>query len=90
MSPETLCQMMLDAIENELRQAVTQKHHPELNELYAIMAYHMGWEGEDAGAEAQGKRIRPLLVCLTCAAAGEIGKTACRQPRRWSWCIISL
>lgn len=70
MSPETLCQMMLDAIENELRQAVTQKHHPELNELYAIMAYHMGWEGEDAGAEAQGKRIRPLLVCLTCAAAG--------------------
>src|SRR5512135_1722635 len=70
MSHQTLCQSMLDAIDSELRLAVTQKRHPELNELYAMMAYHMGWEGEGAGVKAQGKRVRPLLVCLTCAAAG--------------------
>jgi geranylgeranyl diphosphate synthase, type I len=35
-----------------------------------MLAYHLGWEGEGAGAEARGKRIRPLLVLLTAAAAG--------------------
>lgn len=70
MPSDTLCQVMLNATEDELRQAVTQGHRQELNELFAMMAYHMGWEGEGAGAEARGKRIRPLLVCLTCAAAG--------------------
>jgi len=36
-----------------------------------MLAYHMGWKGEGAGPKATGKRIRPLLVLLTCAAAGE-------------------
>jgi geranylgeranyl diphosphate synthase type I len=70
MSPETLCQVMLNAIEDELVRAVTLGHREELNILYTMMAYHMGWEGEGAGVEARGKRIRPLLLCLTCAAAG--------------------
>jgi geranylgeranyl diphosphate synthase type I len=35
-----------------------------------MMAYHMGWEGEGAGPEATGKRIRPILVLLTTQAAG--------------------
>jgi geranylgeranyl diphosphate synthase type I len=30
----------------------------------------LGWEGEDAGPKATGKRIRPLLLLLTAAAAG--------------------
>jgi geranylgeranyl diphosphate synthase, type I len=30
----------------------------------------MGWSGEGAGPEASGKRIRPLLLLLTCAACG--------------------
>lgn len=70
MSFETLSQMMLDAIETELRKTISQGNPQELNGLYEMMAYHMGWEGEGAGIEARGKRIRPLLVCLSCAAAG--------------------
>jgi geranylgeranyl diphosphate synthase type I len=35
-----------------------------------MLAYHLGWEGEGASPEARGKRIRPLLLLLTCAAAG--------------------
>ena len=35
-----------------------------------MLTYHMGWEGEGAGPEAQGKRIRPLLVLLCAEAAG--------------------
>jgi geranylgeranyl diphosphate synthase type I len=35
-----------------------------------MLDYHMGWEGEGAGTEAQGKRIRPLLVLLSAEAAG--------------------
>jgi geranylgeranyl diphosphate synthase type I len=30
----------------------------------------MGWTGEDAGPEAAGKRIRPLLVLLSTASSG--------------------
>ena len=78
MSPKTLTQIMLNAIEDELRQAVHQGSRQELNDLYKMMEYHLGWEGEGAGAEARGKRIRPLLVCLTCAAAG--GKWANSLP----------
>jgi geranylgeranyl diphosphate synthase type I len=70
MPAETLTQTMLSAIEEELKQTIAKKHRPELNVLYAMMAYHMGWEGEGAGAETRGKRIRPLLVCLACSAAG--------------------
>ncbi len=40
------------------------------SELRSMLAYHMGWEGEGAGPEAQGKRIRPLLVLLCAEAAG--------------------
>ena len=36
-----------------------------------MLSYHMGWEGENAGLEAQGKRIRPLMTLLSAVAAGE-------------------
>jgi geranylgeranyl diphosphate synthase type I len=39
-------------------------------EFRHMLAYHLGWEGEGAGEEARGKRIRPLLVLLSSAAAG--------------------
>lgn len=35
-----------------------------------MMCYHLGWEGENAGPTATGKRIRPILVLLTTAASG--------------------
>jgi geranylgeranyl diphosphate synthase type I len=58
----------LPAIENSLRQAVNVTNLPGQEELHFMLAYHMGWQGEGAGPEAQGKRIRPLLVLL-CAEA---------------------
>ncbi|MBN2145805.1 MAG: polyprenyl synthetase family protein [Anaerolineales bacterium] len=68
-SPEELSQQMLAAVEEELRQATATIGGPGLSELHAILAYHMGWEGGEAGSAAQGKRIRPLLLLLCCAAA---------------------
>jgi geranylgeranyl diphosphate synthase type I len=61
---------MLPVIEQELRQAIWQAYKPGMDELAAMMTYHMGWEGEGAGPEATGKRIRPLLLLLCTAAAG--------------------
>lgn len=63
-------QLYLPAIEQTLKQAVGLLGGDPYLELQSMMAYHLGWEGEIAGPEATGKRIRPLLVLLTCAAAG--------------------
>ena len=41
-----------------------------------MLTYHMGWEGPGAGPDACGKRIRPMLVLLTVAAAGGNWKNA--------------
>ncbi len=65
-----LTQIYLPAIEQELQQTVAQTNTPGLAGLHAMMAYHMGWEGENAGAEARGKRVRPILVLLCVQAAG--------------------
>jgi len=61
---------MLDSLENELHYAIESQREPELDLYFSMLAYHLGWEGEGAGPEAHGKRIRPLLVLLTCSAAG--------------------
>lgn len=69
-------EIMLPAIEEELKQVVqrtTSDRYPRLREM---LAYHMGWEGEGAGPEAQGKRIRPLLVLLCAQASGADWRTA--------------
>jgi geranylgeranyl diphosphate synthase type I len=70
MSLSKLTQIYRPAIEDELRQAVARVDGNGLEELHAMMAYHMGWEGEGAGPDATGKRIRPLLLLLTTQAAG--------------------
>jgi len=61
---------MRPAIETTLFQLVNRSISNEFPELREMLAYHMGWEGEKAGPEAQGKRIRPLLVLLCAEAAG--------------------
>jgi geranylgeranyl diphosphate synthase type I len=63
-------QQLLDAIEEELRKSIELANEPNLGEYYHMLAYHLGWAGEGAGSEARGKRIRPLMVLLTCSAAG--------------------
>lgn len=63
--------LFLPAIEKQLRDTF-DNHFREQRyaNLRGMMAYHLGWEGEGAGPAAQGKRIRPQLVLLCCAAAG--------------------
>lgn len=61
---------MLPAIEAALKEAVQPADGPRHELLREMLAYHMGWEGEGAGAKASGKRVRPTLVLLSNAAAG--------------------
>lgn len=70
MTEEELFQTYRPALEAKLQQVVNRLADPELEEMRRMMAYHMGWEGEGAGVHAQGKRIRPLMALLSCAAAG--------------------
>ena len=64
-------QMYLPAVEAELRRAVAPAGSQNLQGLQDMLTYHMGLEGEGAGPEAAGKRIRPLLVLLSASAFGE-------------------
>ncbi|MEN4040791.1 MAG: polyprenyl synthetase family protein, partial [Anaerolineaceae bacterium] len=61
---------MRAALEAALAEVVDQTIGTDTPELRAMLRYHLGWEGEGSGPEAQGKRIRPLLVLLTTHAAG--------------------
>ncbi|MDR3576375.1 MAG: polyprenyl synthetase family protein [Anaerolineaceae bacterium] len=64
---------MRPAIENELQQTIARVLGGDQVGLREMLAYHLGWIGTDAGPEAQGKRIRPLLVLLCSLAAGKAG-----------------
>ena len=66
----------IPVIESELQAAIDRTNQIGLDEFRNIMAYHMGWEGPGAGPDARGKRIRPVLVLLTVAAAGGDWETA--------------
>ncbi|MCC6499034.1 MAG: polyprenyl synthetase family protein [Anaerolineales bacterium] len=61
---------LLPAIEAELQKQVSRLDAPRTKDFHAMLTYHMGWTGEDAGSEATGKRIRPILALLTTAACG--------------------
>ncbi|MCC6148166.1 MAG: polyprenyl synthetase family protein [Anaerolineaceae bacterium] len=69
-------QQFLPEIENNLKQVIEKSVAEEDLELHAMIFHHMGWEGEGAGQEAQGKRIRPLLTLLAATAAGGDWKKA--------------
>ena len=59
---------LLSAIETELQRQVSHLNEPNTRSFHEMLTYHMGWTGEGAGLEMRGKRIRPLLVLLTCAS----------------------
>lgn len=68
---------MRPAVEETLRQIVDASFPPEHDsqsplwaELRHMLTYHLGWDGPGSGPDAQGKRIRPLLVLLSAAAVG--------------------
>lgn len=69
-------QKVRPAIEEYLLKVVDSQTLKEYPGLADMLMYHMGWKGAAAGIEAQGKRIRPLLVTLTCEAVGGDWQTA--------------
>ena len=76
MNLKTFTESMLPAIEAELQRFVAKLDEPHTRLFHEMLTYHMGWSGEGSGPEATGKRIRPLLMLLTYAAAsGSTGKT---------------
>ena len=60
---------LLAHIELELQKQISRLDSPRTKAFHEMLTYHMGWTGEGAGPEATGKRIRPLLVLLTCLAS---------------------
>jgi geranylgeranyl diphosphate synthase type I len=76
MSLKDISQDMFPAIEAELQRQVASLDEAHTRSFYEMITYHMGWTGQGAGLEAQGKRIRPLLVLLTSAATGIDWKSA--------------
>lgn len=69
MFPDLLSDMQ-SAIDKELHTCVKSILQDYPLEYISMFNYQMGWEGEQAGKEAQGKRIRPLLALLACHAFG--------------------
>jgi geranylgeranyl diphosphate synthase type I len=67
---DSLYQTYLNAIEDSLRQAVSRANTFGNSTLHDMLAYHMGWKASGKGSEVRGKRIRPLLLLLSCSAAG--------------------
>jgi geranylgeranyl diphosphate synthase type I len=72
MTLSQLSELYLPAIEAQLQAVVDMAAGEDglTAEMRAMLAYHMGWEGEGAGPAARGKRVRPLLVLLVTSAAG--------------------
>ena len=62
--------VMLPAVEQSMQAIVEWVGGEDYRQLQEMLAYHLGWAGEGAGEKARGKRIRPLLVLLSTAAAG--------------------
>ena len=63
-------QMMLPKIEEELKIIVNLVKGSGCDELYNMLAYHLGWEIEGKGVGNPGKRIRPLILLMANLAAG--------------------
>ena len=74
---------MLPAIETELQRFVSKLDEPRTCLFHKMLTYHMGWSGEGSGPEATGKRIRPLLVLLTYAAANRLAGRTELETNGW-------
>jgi geranylgeranyl diphosphate synthase type I len=61
---------LLSDLELELQKQVSRLDTPRTKRFHEMLTYHMGWTGEDAGPDAAGKRIRPLMVLLSTASSG--------------------
>jgi geranylgeranyl diphosphate synthase, type I len=71
MALQELSELMLAALETELRRQVGRVDQPISKSFHDILAYHMGWSGDQGGGTAAGKRIRPLVTLLVVEGCGE-------------------
>lgn len=71
MTLSTFTKEVRPAVENMLREIIDTVDKRQFSGLHTMLSYHMGWEGEGAGGEASGKRIRPLLALLATSAVGK-------------------
>jgi len=62
--------LMVPPVEQSMQAVLEWAGGEEYHQLQEMLAYHLGWAGEGAGEKARGKRIRPLLLLLSTAAAG--------------------
>jgi len=70
MSLSTFCEPIFPAIEADLQRQISRLDDLQTHLFHEMLTYHMGWTGEGAGLDAQGKRIRPLLLLLTNSSCG--------------------
>ena len=54
----------------ELEKVIAQAGNHGTPEMKEMITYQMGWSGEKAGSEAEGKQLRGLFCLLACDAAG--------------------
>jgi geranylgeranyl diphosphate synthase type I len=59
---------LLEAIESDLKSYILPLSPGPYEQMGDMVAYHLGWS---EGANARGKRIRPLLTLLSCAGFDE-------------------
>lgn len=59
---------MLDAIDKDIRLSVQTLEGAPYQTMAEMIGYHLGWF--EAAPGARGKRLRPLLMLLSCQAAG--------------------
>lgn len=73
-SANPLLILMRQAIEEDLRETLDFLHAEKTEGLTDMMAYHFGWSDEKQ--QKTGKRLRPVIVLLGCAALGGDWQTA--------------
>jgi geranylgeranyl diphosphate synthase, type I len=68
----------LPAVETEMRRAVAPSNDQTLTAFYGMLHYHLGWVDVDfkPAQSDSGKRIRPVLTLLCCAASSGEWRTA--------------
>lgn len=67
---EALTELMRPAIQSQLRSIIPAVPESETGTLPYMLSYQLGWVGEGAGPQAQGKQIRPLMVLFAADAGG--------------------
>ena len=60
-----LIDQMIPAIDKQLRFFISMLEH---DGLYDMLSYHLGLENDTSIQSSSGKRIRPVLLLLTCSA----------------------